>query len=142
MRHADDDDRDLRELFAQTRAEDQRLAGDFPAVLAAAASRRTRRQVLARRTVAALAAASVVIAAAYVALRERPLSPRPDQQSQVLTFDPSSTHWESPTDFLLTTPGDSLLRALPVFRYLDPSLPSLTTPSRTVPAPSARRLTS
>lgn len=143
MNHSGDDD--LRDLFAHSRTEDRKRAGDFATFLAARASRASRRPALTRR-VTLLAAASIVAAVAYVGLRERPGLPGSVQEPRVLTLDPRSTSWESPTDFLLATPGGALLRTLPTLHYTAPDIlpdSSLTPqPAGASPASRARRINS
>lgn len=121
------DDVDLREMFAQSRAEDRQQLPPFATLTTADAPRRER-GMLGRRA-ATLLAAGLVIASAYVALRQRPTTGRSREGANVLGFDLGSTHWESPTDFLLATPGDSLLRTLPSLRYSGAKLLEAPSPS-------------
>ena len=129
-----DDDRDLRELFAVAREEDHRRAPAFATLVAR--RRRPGSRIIPAAVVTALAAAALVVAV-YAALRSR--APVNETRAPVLSVlvDPRSTHWQSPTDFLLATPADSLMRTLPTLRYLDNDLPSIT-PLRTSPARAGR----
>jgi hypothetical protein len=140
--HPDDDE--LRDLFARSRSEDRQRAGDFAALIATASSGRARARAPSWRAVTVVAAASIAVA--YVALREWPTSHGSGEEAPMLALDPRSTRWESPTDFLLATPGDAMLRTLPTFRYTSPDLPgdpSLTPqPGDTSPGRPARRIDS
>ncbi len=100
------DDRDLRDLFASLRAEEESSAPDLEDLL--------RRQPVRGRSKSAgrLIAAGALLAAAIAAVvwllpeiekphgyRERPVA--------------FITQWKSPTDFLLDTPGRDLLQTVP-----------------------------
>ncbi len=98
-----DDDRDLRERFLAARAEDERAAPSFAALLASAAARGGSRSRISRLVLAALAAALLL-----VLLPQPGRRPRPE-------LEPSITEWRSPTDFLLRTPGREVLGAIPRF---------------------------
>lgn len=135
-----DEDRDLREMFARSRDDDRRGARDFQTIIAASHRRPAGRAF--RPAMVSILAAAVMLVAVYVALRPRPSSPERAAPAMTLVVDPRSTHWDSPTDFLLSTPADSLLRALPTLRYLDRDFPSLTPPPLKRPARRAGRFTS
>lgn len=93
-----DDDRELRDRFAQLKAEDR---GDVPAFRAPSAGARwswSPRLVV---------AAAIVLIALVLA--------RPDATPPHLAheIDLGAAAWRSPTDFLLVTPGRELLRSVP-----------------------------
>lgn len=95
-----DDDRDLRERFAELRQQDAVRAPEFSALV----QRRAKRAGLSTLSRLAIAAACVlVIAVALARFHSRPPS-KPV---------PSLTEWRSPTDFLLQTPGRELLIGVP-----------------------------
>ena len=92
-----DDDRDLRDRFAQLRHEDRSRVPAFGVPVAGDASRP-------RWPVGiAVAAATTLIALVLT---------QPDRHPSVLV-DPGATAWRSPTDFLLITPGGEMLRTVP-----------------------------
>ena len=139
------EDNDLRELFARARAEDRQYARDFESLFASASSRRARGSAVTRRAASLLAAASVVFAVAFVALRDRNGVPESRGEAVSLKLDPGSTRWESPTDFLLATPGDALLRSMPTLRYSAPHIigdSTSTSPPAGSPAGRSRRISS
>lgn len=132
-----DDDQDLREMFAIAREQDRRRAPEFAALRNR--RRRPASRVVRTATVSALAAATLLFAV-YAALRRPVSTSQPVTPGLSVLVDPRTTRWKSPTDFLLATPTDSLMRAMPTLRYLDNDIPSIT-PPRTAPA-RAGRLTS
>ena len=139
----DDDDRDLRARFAALREADQAAAAPFDTLLGAA-ERRQRRHSLAPR-VAAIAAALVLIAGGALSIvdHHRRMSQRAPATALV-RLDLRSTWWRAPTDFLLDTPGDRLLRTVPALGSADDwNLPPAHTP-RSTPHPSRKdgRITS
>ncbi len=97
-------DHDLGEQFHALRREDVASAPPFHTMLANARARRARPP---RRRVLGLAAAALVAAGVALAL----LIGRRDRHG--MTIDLATVRWEAPTDFLLTLPGDDLLRAVP-----------------------------
>jgi hypothetical protein len=123
---ADDDDQDLRRLFRELAAEDRQLAQPFmnpqealrqrgsarrdgrPAAAPAVPARRLSR--LHRRPALALAAA-VLLAALGLTLQLQRSAPRAHHLASVAEI----SNWHAPTDFLLHTPGDALLRTVPHF---------------------------
>jgi hypothetical protein len=117
-----EDDRDLRDLFAELRRREQQAAPSFPRVWAAAQARREPRP----RLRFALAAAAIV-ALLLGWPRSKPVR-APDAPSAV-------ARWRSPTAFLLATPGRELLSTIPALGA--PALPGLSAlepsppPSRT-----------
>jgi hypothetical protein len=96
-----DDDRDLRELFARLRQEDRAGAPSFRAP----APREAPRWMRASR----LAAAAAIVLLALVLGRPDRTRHRPSHY----VVDPGAIVWRSPTDFLLVTPGRELLRTVP-----------------------------
>ncbi len=116
------DDDQLRRLFAELKAADQRRLTPFETVLGAARARGSaRRAGRPRRTGLALA---LVAAAAGAVILFRPRPPR---------VEPVALgSWQSPTAALLRTPGEAILTSVP-------SLASSvvhTEPAPTVPTPS------
>ena len=97
-----DQDSDLRERFAQLRAEDQRVVPPFDPAM------RVRKRPLVRRVAAATAALLLFLVIA-IAIRSRP--------TRFSDADHATVHrvaaWQSPTDFLLRTPGKELLTTTP-----------------------------
>ncbi len=98
-------DHDLGEQFHALRREDAAATPPFHATLAAA---RARHAPLPGRRTRWLAAAAVGVAGVALAL----LFTRPDRGGGV-TIDLATVRWEAPTDFLLTLPGEELLRTVP-----------------------------
>jgi hypothetical protein len=95
---------DLGERFHALRREDAAAAPPFQATLAAARARHT---VPPRRRVLGLAAAALVVAGVALAL----LVTRRDRDG--MTIDLAAVRWHAPTDFLLSLPGEDLLRTVP-----------------------------
>ena len=106
-------DSDLRDRFRALRREDAAAAPPFDATLAAA---RARRVAPSHRRTGWLAAAAVVVAAVAVVL----LFTRPDRHGRTIGL--ATVRWEGPTDFLLVLPGDDLLRTVPHFGRMNPSI--------------------
>jgi len=98
------DDRDLRELFAELRREDQAQAGEFGILL----SRPRRRANRIRLSVWAAVAAGLAVTIAVVVM----LIPRSGRRN-MSGPEISITEWKSSTDFLLRTPGLELLETVP-----------------------------
>jgi hypothetical protein len=96
------DDERLRDRFRAADRAQRAQAPPFADLL------RRERPVRPRRFLVLAAAASILLAAIVADfLREsRPAPPRPDPFY-------SSARWKGPTDFLLETPGDELLHAIP-----------------------------
>jgi hypothetical protein len=97
-------DRDLRELFAGLRREDQAHAGEISSFL----QRGTPRANRIRGSVWAAVAAGLAVMIAVAVLS----MPRPGRRS-IGSPEMSITEWKSSTDFLLSTPGLELLRTIP-----------------------------
>ncbi len=106
-----EDDRDLRELFAELRRREQQAVPSFERVWAAAQARRGPRP----RLRFALAAAAIV-ALLLLWLGGTPV-PAPEAP-------PAVARWTSPTQFLLATPGRELLSTIPALGA--PALPGLS----------------
>jgi hypothetical protein len=111
-------DEDLRERFAAWRREDAMRAPAFDRVL------RTAARPVARPTAQLAAVAGIVLSVAAVLFWSIQLRERTARHAE--TAIPLAD-WRSPTDFLLETPGNALLREVP--RIGDPS------PNEPVPAP-------
>ena len=133
-----DDDQDLRDIFSAAREQERVRAPGFAVVMRK--HRRRGSRVIQTSVVTALAAAAVIVAV-YAALRSRVAIDTPRTPVLSVLVDPRSTHWESPTDFLLVTPADSLMRMMPTLHYLDRDIPSLA-PSRPAPVPGTGRVKS
>jgi len=101
------DDRDLRKRFEALRREATAGTPPFQATVTAA---RARRETAAppRRRALGLAAAAVVALVA-IAL----ISTRRHGDGVRVAIDLTTVRWRAPTDFLLTLPGDELLRSVP-----------------------------
>jgi hypothetical protein len=97
---------DLDRRFAALRRQEQEEGPPFRRVWTAAASRRRRWTAgpLRFATVSAAVVAAALLSAWFVALRV----PAPPYASS-----PSLSDWQSPTAFLLRTPGQELLREPP-----------------------------
>jgi hypothetical protein len=96
-----DGDRELREMFARLKQEDRARVPSFRTPMAREAPRSGR-------------AARVAIAAAIVLIAL--VLARPDQTPRTTprqVVDLGAAAWQSPTDFLLITPGSELLRSVP-----------------------------
>jgi hypothetical protein len=96
-----DDDRELRRLFARLKQEDRVRVPSFRTPVA----RESRRWAWGGRVAVA---AAIVLIALVLALPDR--TPRTTAHQVV---DLGTTAWQSPTDFLLITPGSELLRSVP-----------------------------
>ena len=96
-----DEDRDLRELFAQLKREDRGMSPSFRMPARSVSPR-------GRPMTRVLVAAAVVVIAVVLAWPDRTPS---DVAGPVV--DLSASTWRSPTDFLLVTPGSELLRSVP-----------------------------
>ncbi len=98
-------DNEITNLFQALRQRDERLAPSFPEVWAAAGDR-ARRASSAWRGVRAAARTAVVLAGLGVAVAIfRDLATSPST--------PAISSWQSPTDFLLHSPGELWLRTVP-----------------------------
>jgi hypothetical protein len=97
-----DDDRDLRDVFARLKEEDRARTPSFKVPIAKEAPR--------WGPVTRVAAAAALVLITLVLAR--PDRTPPSMASQVV--DLGAATWESPTDFLLITPGRELLRSVPV----------------------------
>jgi hypothetical protein len=118
---ADDEDGDLRRSFAALRRHEAGAAPPFRRAWAAALA--GRRRPRARFAVAA-------VALAFLALLWLRPGPAPEPMNA-----PPVARWQSPTDFLLRTPGRELLSAVPALAR--PAIPGLSLPARS-PEPSNR----
>ena len=94
-----DDDRELRELFSRLKQEDRARVPSYRTPVARLASR----WPVGRLTVAA----AIVLIALVLGRPDR----TPTRARQLV--DLGAATWESPTDFLLITPGSELLRSIP-----------------------------
>lgn len=118
-----DDDRDLREGFARLRDEDRARVPAFRVPPAAPRWTWSPRVVI---------AAAIILVALMLA--------RPDRTPTSLSsrfVDLRTATWQSPTDFLLVTPGSELLRSVPAV-----GSPDLLAPIETrgqSPAPESTR---
>lgn len=100
------DDRALREQFAALRHTTGAGAPSFRSTLAEAARRRrpgTRLRYPVAVTLGAASVAALALAVAHSGGRRETL------------VDLTVVRWKAPTDFLLRTPGDELLRTMPAF---------------------------
>ena len=95
-------DREWRTLFATLRDEERVAAPPFR-MPTAAPSHITRLQVAGGTAILAIAAGALMIVTAESGIPDR-----------VGPIDMDTTGWESPTDFLLDTPGVDLIRSVPV----------------------------
>ena len=120
-----DDDRDLRALFARLKEEDR--AG-VPSFRTPHGRQAPRWGSVAR---VAMAAAAILIALVLAWPDRTP----PAGARQVV--DLRSVTWQSPTDFLLITPGSELLRTVPAVGSPDDWTP-IDLPGRS-PAPESTR---
>jgi len=123
---ADHDDGEFRQLFRQLAEEDEQLARPFPAYLEAMRRRAAaaRRGKPSRRLAAAALAASLLAGSAVAIWRQaRPARPHAEfsiAESFRRSARPHAavgigelSSWRAPTDSLLRTPGDQLLRTVP-----------------------------
>lgn len=102
------DDRHLKQAFEALRRAAAAETPPFDATVVAARARRAATR--GRRAVAV--AAAVVVAVAIVALVVL-LPGRGARDGSPLQVDLATVQWRAPTDFLLTLPGDELLRSVP-----------------------------
>jgi len=100
------DDRDLRDAFAELRNAESRSAAPFRVPVL---TRTPRRGGLLRWSVVAI----VLMVAFGVLLRD---------ETQVRSDDTPISEWRAPTDFLLLTPGVELVQTLP---RLEPQIPAM-----------------
>jgi hypothetical protein len=94
------EDRELRELFARLREEDRARIPSFRAP----AAREAPRWMWAPRIAIA---AAIVLITLVLAWPDRP------RHVALQSVDLGAAAWPSPTDFLLITPGSELLRTVP-----------------------------
>jgi len=125
-----DPDPDLARRFAALRQQERQAVPPFRLLWAAAGRRRPG---AAGRFLLLAAAGAAVVAAALLAawlVAQKVPAPRPSPGAA-----PSIVEWRSPTDFLLRTPGQEILRQPPALGRgfaIEPgaSIPSLTTDRR------------
>lgn len=98
------DESDLRERFARLRHETAADAPAFRATLAGARARGVPPPGLRRLRLAVAVAAGLALAL---------LLTRPGRPGGRVAIDPTAVRWRAPTDFLLTLPGNELLRSVP-----------------------------
>ena len=103
----ENDERHLREDFQALRRD---AAGRMPSFASTVLAARARRTASGGWVVAA--AAVIVVAVAAVALVV-PVPRRGVRDGRALRVDLTTVRWRAPTDFLLTLPGDELLRTVP-----------------------------
>ena len=119
-----DDDRELREMFSRLRQEDRARIPSFRAP----AAREAPRWMWAPRIAAA---AAIVLITLVLAWPDRP------QSVTLHGVDLGAAAWQSPTDFLLITPGSELLRTVPAVGSPD-DWSAIELPGRS-PAPESTR---
>ncbi len=107
-------DRELRERFAALRRQDQERAGEYATFLRraprrATATRSTSTRATGTRAWAASGATVSLVLALFAAWLFMGRSARIASGSR----QASITEWKSPTDFLLRTPGEEVLRNVP-----------------------------
>ncbi len=96
-----DDDRELREMFARLRRQDHARVPPFRLPAARPVSPWAMPMKVA-------AAAAVILVAVVLAIPDSG-----ERQPPVQLVDLGDAAWHSPTDFLLITPGSELLRTMP-----------------------------
>ncbi|MFQ5599370.1 MAG: hypothetical protein ACE5G2_02310 [Candidatus Krumholzibacteriia bacterium] len=106
----DKNDRELRERFARLRSEELSRVPSFRSVR----SRRVRSRAVVWPRVA-MAVGAVVVAVVGLKIGFRGEAPDPGVGRRLDLSIP----WESPTDFLLATPGVELLRTVPTLGGVD-----------------------
>jgi hypothetical protein len=100
----DDHDEDLKQRFVALRRAAEAASPSFQATVAKArAGGGGERR---RRWLPVATALGVGVALALLLMRRQPLEPH-------VAIDPATVRWRAPTDFLLTLPGDELLRRVP-----------------------------
>lgn len=114
-----DDDRDVRELFARLKAED---SARTPGLRMPTRTERQRGWWSPR----ILAAAVIALIALVLA---RPDAPPHNVSLQLVDLRRST--WQSPTDFLLVTPGSELMRTVPAVGSPQPWTPDSPAPEST-----------
>ena len=119
------DERDLKKMFEELRIED---AGRVPSFRVVPQSRRLAPGRLVARRLAAAAAACGLLAtlAAVIALRPRRIAFSEADRAAVRSI----AAWNSPTGFLLNTPGREILTTTPVIPDVDRALESVKGASR------------
>ena len=116
-------DPELKQLFTDLRRQDERRAPSFGSTCHTALERQSATPAGAPRFLRlAVPAALIVVAVVTSSL----VIGRKNSGSQAaLTLSFAIAEWQSPTDFLLRTPGDELMRTLPELRVTAPeTLPS------------------
>ena len=98
------DDHHVKQAFEALRREDAAGGPSFQATVAAARARRTGAP---GHRVLRLAAVVAVLVTVVV------LSIRHGRDGRRLEIDLAAVRWQAPTDFLLTLPGDAVLRSVP-----------------------------
>jgi hypothetical protein len=105
-RDKDHGDGDLRARFRALRREEEAQAPDF--LLPTRSADGTSRRWAGGNLVAVAACLATIVAVAFLL---RLYSPRMERQARSPVA--SVTEWKAPTDFLLQTPGQELLRTMP-----------------------------
>jgi hypothetical protein len=100
----DDRDQDLKQRFGALRRAAAAASPSFQATVAKARAGAGRERR--RRWLPVAAALGLSAAVALLLMRRHPLEP-------YVAIDPATVRWRAPTDFLLTLPGDELLRRVP-----------------------------
>jgi hypothetical protein len=107
---SDDRDRELARLFGAARRADESAAPELEKLLERS---RTRRPTSAGRRITYAAAIACLVTVAILLVRDgarRRIAPAAET--------PQLADWQSPTDFLLDTPGSDLLTELPTLASL------------------------
>ena len=113
------DDRDLVAAFESLKTDPRSLPS--VAQLTSSAARTHHRR---RRMVRSVALVAVVVLPALMVYRSRAASPIDYERFTALTgIDLGDVTWKAPSDFLLDTPGDELLRTVPVIDIRIPIIP-------------------
>ena len=120
---ARDDEREIASALEQLRKADEASAPPFHATLTSARSGRASRRTSIGPVLAAATLVAVIVGLAVFESKHPPASRRPAPAPS--SAEASVERWESPTDFLLETPGSELWRGLPrLARPLPANLPT------------------
>jgi hypothetical protein len=107
-----DDDLELKKRFQELRSQEVRFTPRF------AAKARPRTRIMPARLAAVAAALAVVLVGIGVGVRDQVLFDATDRLAVR-----SANDWQSPTDFLLKTPGNELISTTPTIP--DPAVKGL-----------------
>lgn len=111
MSHSDED-REIRRRFKSAHERRESLPPSFQEIVERARRQQTQPSVARVSVLVTAVVAVTVVISGYLVWYEQPVPQRFDNEISALT------NWQSPTDFLLKTPGMELLASMPTKRPL------------------------